>query len=77
MVFYFLFKPYFINLVSDVTSELKNQIKAQKALEKSLAQKRSDDTDVYLYEITSCDAFGRIQGSLYGNGLLTLNTYDR
>jgi len=45
-------------------------------MEESLAKKRSDDIGIYLYEITSRDASNRIQGSLYGNGLLTLNAYD-
>ncbi len=51
-------------------------IKASNTLKQTIDQKLSDDTDVYLYQVAGTDAFGRVQGELYGNGLLTFRSYD-
>ncbi len=64
------------NMMSSVMAELKNQIKASNTLKQTIDQKLSDDTDVYLYQVAGTDAFGRVQGELYGNGLLTFRSYD-
>lgn len=65
-----------IDLIADLMSGLENHIKAKQQLQEAIDEKLNDDTDIYLYNVTSRDAFGRIEGELFGNGLLTLRTYD-
>jgi YD repeat-containing protein len=64
------------NMLKTIQDELVTQIKVQKDLKKQLDERLIDDSEVLLYSVTNRDALNRVQGELFGNGVISHKTYD-
>ena len=64
------------NMLKSIQDELISQMQAQTDLKKQLDERLVDDSEVLLYSVTSRDALNRVQGELFGNGVISHKTYN-
>ena len=65
-----------VNLASDIYEEIENKIKSAKEMKEQIDERVEDDSSLYLYNVTKRDARGRIEGELFGSGVITQRFYD-
>ena len=49
----------------------------QKQLDEKLEERNNNEEELFIWKATGYDALGRVEGELYGNGLLTLKEYNQ